>query len=89
MRVGDEGTIITLTTDITVDGATTAEIRYKKPSGVVGSLTATPDGSNVVYTTTGDDFDEDGAWELQAYVDIETWAGSSTIAKLTVHPILV
>lgn len=81
IHVGDVGTVIRVepSDDTDLSGASSAEIRYKKPSGATGAWTASIVSDGVQYTTTTGDIDEAGTWYLQAYVDLGSWVGSSTI----------
>ena len=84
MVVGDIGTVIELDTGVNVSAALSAKIRYSKPSGTRGEWTASVSGNKVTYTTIDGDIDQSGDWSLQAYLDLNTWEGSSTIALVPV-----
>lgn len=79
--VGQIGLKIELDTLDLMSGATTQEIKYKKPSGAIGSWTATQDGTKLYYITTDpvdsaalDDLDESGTWYLQSYAAGADWS---------------
>ena len=79
--IGQIGVKIELETLDTMIGATVTEIKYKKPSGVTGSWTATQDGTKLSYITAEpvdsaalDDLDESGTWYLQAYATGTDWS---------------
>lgn len=81
----DIGVQFRLNTGIDLSAATTANIHYKKPSGDTGTWTgATASTSYVTYTTVADDLDEDGKWELQAYVVTPSWTLRGTKATVRV-----
>ena len=89
MVKGDIGTIIKLDTDIDVSAAIDSRIDYKKPNGDTGSWTASTSTTFVQYTLTSGDLDMVGKWELQAYVDLTTWQGRSSIVTIPVGEQLV
>ncbi|MHA1661890.1 MAG: hypothetical protein ACTSWQ_00845 [Candidatus Thorarchaeota archaeon] len=94
--VDDVGTQITLNIEednspVDVSGASSANIRYKKPgvNGASGSWTATIGTTDISYITVEDDLDAVGVWQLQAEINgLTTWSGSSTIIEMTVKEIL-
>ena len=60
-----------MTTEVDVTGATTTQIKYKKPSGTTGNWTASvrdPGKGELYYDLTGTELDETGTWTLWAYV---------------------
>lgn len=68
---GDIGIIVTVATGITLTGATTTQIKVKKPSGVLATWAASIDGANAQqlnYTTVAGDLNEAGRYFFQAYV---------------------
>jgi len=68
---GDVGVTVNVATGITLTGATTTQIRVKKPSGTLAAWVATIDGANAQqlnYTTIAGDLNEAGMYFLQAYV---------------------
>lgn len=79
--VGDTGTDIILDCGQSIAAATTAAIKYKKPTGVTGTWTGSVYNTNyVLYTTDSDDLDVAGQWLLQSYVvtPTGTWLGETT-----------
>ena len=69
-KINDIGLKITLETDINLAGNSVVSIRFKKPSGVEGSWTATVENSptgQISYTTASGDIDEHGLWTLAAH----------------------
>lgn len=68
--VGDSYTQISLDTGISLTGATVTRILYKKPNGIKGFWTATVSGTSLQYQLQNGDIDQDGIWEIQAYVVI-------------------
>jgi hypothetical protein len=86
----DIGVQFKLNTGVDVSAATTANVHYRKPSGATGSWTgATSDTNYVTYTSIASDLDEDGVWDLQAYVVTPGWTLRGTIAKVRVVEALV
>lgn len=86
----DIGVPFKLNTGVDISTATVANVDYRKPSGATGSWTgATADTNYVTYTTIADDLDEEGQWELQAYVVTPEWTLRGTIAKVRVIEALV
>ena len=67
---------------------TGAQILYRKPSGASDAWAADVSGTTVTYTTIDGDIDEAGTWELQAYVVLAAWTGSSTAVKTKVGELL-
>lgn len=68
--VGDSYTQISLDTGISLTGATVTRILYKKPNGIKGYWNATVSGTALQYQLLAGDIDQDGIWEIQAYVVI-------------------
>jgi hypothetical protein len=90
MVENDIGIQFKVNTGVDISAATTANIHYRKPSGATGSFTgATSSTTYVVFTTTSGDVDEDGIWELQAYVVYSGKTLRGTIAKVRVSEALV
>jgi hypothetical protein len=85
--VGTFGTRIEIVGQDSLDlsGAVSAQINFVKPGGTSGSWTATVVDNVVRYTTDADDLDEAGTWQIQAFVDLGTWRGYSTIESFTVE----
>lgn len=92
VRVGDVGTVITLT--VYEDGAvkdissaTDLQILIKKPSGELLEKEATfsTDGTDgqLTYTTESDGWTEEGFYEVRAGFSLNFWSGTST--ELKVH----
>lgn len=81
VHVNDIGTLfkLTLTDDsvaVDISGATTKQIKLKKPDGTVLTKTAifTTDGTDgkMFYQTIADDIDVTGEWQIQGYVVLAT-----------------
>ena len=90
IHLGDIGTVIELTvkdadTNVAVDisAATTKQLKLRSPTGIDKTTTAVfkTDGTDGViqYTTITDDLDEQGVWELQAYVVTPSFTNHSSI----------
>ena len=76
--------IVNVTTDIS--SSTARKIYYKKPSGTTGSWTAALESStSISYTTTTDDIDEYGVWQLQSYAATPSWTQYGEKTNLTVE----
>lgn len=61
---------LSLDTDLTLSGASVAQIHYRKPNGVTGAWNGTVVGDTITYTTSSSDIDIAGNWRLQAYAEI-------------------
>ncbi len=102
VHLGDIGTIFRATindctetngvatqTAIDISSATTLELIFKSPKGVVKTFTAgfTTDGSDgqIQYTTILGDLDEVGNWKIQAYIVLPTGSWRSDIGQFRVH----
>lgn len=68
--VGDSYTQISLDTGISLTGASVTRVLYKKPNGIKGFWPATVSGTSLQYQLQNGDIDQDGIWEIQAYVVI-------------------
>lgn len=90
IHLGDIGTLLEITvkdadTKLAVDisTASTTEIKLRSPTGTNKTTTADfkTDGQDGIlqYTTIVDDLDEEGIWELQAYVVTPAFTNHSSI----------
>lgn len=62
---------IHLTAEVDITGATTTDIKYKKPDGSAGTWNATVDDAGVgsiYFDLTGTELDATGTWTLWTYV---------------------
>lgn len=86
INVDDIGAIIRITpSDSTViTGAIESSILYQKPSGSSGTWAANVVTNGLEYVTQDGDIDEAGTWNLQGFVDIVTWRGTSNIVTIEV-----
>mgnify|MGYP006279449747 CR=1 FL=1 len=83
--VGDIGAILRLTSSVDLSAATSAAIKYRKPSGATGEWSATIyDSTGVQYVVQDGDLDESGQWTLQGYVTMPGWSGHSKAVRVTV-----
>jgi len=67
----DVGIALTVATGVTLTGATTTQLKVKKPSGQTATWSATIDGTNAQqlnYTTVAGDLNEAGRYFIQAFV---------------------
>lgn len=87
----DIGAVIRITpaTDEDINSAVSAQIRYRKPSKIVGFWEATIVNGALEYVTQENDIDEAGEWFFQGYVDLVSWAGSTTVVKSKIGAALV
>lgn len=86
---GSVGLEIPLDVGTTITGATTLQIKYRKPDGTSGAWTATEKTStSISYTTVSGDLDFTGDIKLQAYVVTATWTLYGDIVRLTVYDVL-
>jgi hypothetical protein len=84
--VGDNIDIVVYT-GITLTGATTLLIKYRKPDGSTGAWTATIVGgapTYMHYVTQAGDLDQNGIWQLQAYVILGGAVGDGRIVSVKV-----
>lgn len=89
MYIGDEGTQITMDTDVDLTGATLLEIHVRKPNGTRATWPAVQSGSTTMtYITTEGALDIPGRWELAAYAELPAgkWHGSP--CTVDVHRVL-
>lgn len=95
IHLGDIGTVLEVTVKNSetkaaepINTATIKQILIRSPSGVTKTNTAEfkTDGTDGVlqYTTIADDLDEQGVWELQAYVVTPTFTNHSSIDTFVV-----
>ncbi len=75
---------------VDISGATTKDIKLKKPAGTVLTKPGvfTTDGTNgqLEYVTVSGDLDEDGVWEIQAHVILPAGNWHSDIKEFSVFP---
>lgn len=68
---------------VDVTGATTIQIKFRKPSGTVLTKTATGtegDASKIEYTFGAGELDEAGYWEAQPYLEgVSGWDGHGNV----------
>ncbi len=86
MYVGDIGTefIVDCGSDLT--GATTTDLRVKKPDGTVETWAAAIYNTNYLkYTIVSGDLDQEGEYELQSYVVLPSWTGRGETVEFTVY----
>jgi len=82
--VGDTGTLISVDTLSDLTGATTALIKYIKPSGSRGSWGGTLNGTRIEYRTQTGDLDEIGDYKIYVYVELPDWSGHGEVDIMTV-----
>lgn len=87
--VGDINTKIKLDVGTDISSALKIEIHYKKPNGDIGKWSAVLEGTDYIYyLTKSDDLDENGVWEVQAYIEFSTWKGHGEITSFSVYEAL-
>lgn len=85
--VGDVGTEIILECTTDISTATAHHIQVMRPDGVeVEWITSIEGTTKLKYTALEGDFDMEGEYMLQAYVELPTWKGLGETVILTVHP---
>lgn len=89
--VGDIGVKIVLDVGTDISSATVLKIYYQKPDGTSGSWDASleSDNQSISYTTTtANDLDQAGTWELQSYVEDGGYKGRGDITRLMINATL-
>jgi hypothetical protein len=96
VQVGDVGTILVITVNNAATGlakdissATIKKFIFKNPAGEVIERTAifTTNGSdgNIQYVSIADDFDEEGQYQWQVYLEMPGWSGHSNVDTFGVY----
>lgn len=94
IRVNDIGTTLRFTIKdgpdvVNISAATTKQLIFTKPNGVVLTKDATflTDGSDGIlyYTAIAGDLDTCGIWQAQAYLVFPSSSYKTSIIKFTVH----
>lgn len=98
-HVGDAGTVFVVTCRdqdhqvIDISGATSMSIQFEKPDGTTLTKAAAffTDGTDgkLQCTTTADDLDQEGEWDMQAYINKPGWAGYTDIMSFRVDPTIL
>lgn len=95
IHYGDVGTVLTFTvyegTNIRdISGASTKQVKFRKPSGAVATETAefVTDGTDgkVKYTTVADDLNETGQWKAQVKIITASTTNHSDTTLFYVYP---
>jgi len=84
----DVGIALAVATGITLTGATTTQLKIKKPSGVTATWSATINGTNAQqldYTTVANDLNEAGRYFLQAFVQTAGQTLYGETAEIDIH----
>lgn len=93
VRMGDIGTVIEITvidcgSVVNLSTATTKELIFKNPDGIIKTTTAgfVTDGTDgkIAYTTVADFLDVEGTWKVQANIIMPSWTGRSSVSTFTV-----
>jgi len=86
MVKGDIGTSIECNMRIDLTGATLLQIKYRKPSGITGTWTATAVGTDrLQFTTILNSIDEAGSWTFQPYAEKPAWKGHGRAQTVVVE----
>lgn len=98
IHVADIGTVFKVTVKdgtsiVDVSSSTTKEIHFGKPDGtsLIGTAVFETDGTDgiIKYTTIANDLDQDGLWQIQAFVVMSGGQWKSDIARFKVHANIV
>jgi hypothetical protein len=79
---------LVLNTAVTLTGATTLLIKYRKPDGTTGAWVSTIVAGSpkyMEYETGTDDLDQNGIWRLSAYAIIGGSVLDGVIVSIEVH----
>lgn len=97
IHVGDIGTVFTATikdgnTAVDLSGATTKQLKFHDPDGVLitkdaAFVTGGSDGG-IKYTTISGDLSKAGQWKLQGYVVLPSGSWHTDIVTFTVYDVL-
>ncbi|MDQ3007191.1 MAG: BppU family phage baseplate upper protein [Chloroflexota bacterium] len=91
IQVGAIGLVITLTimedgAAVNISSAATRKIKIRKPDGTVlekdAAFTTNGSDGKLTYTTVSGDIDQVGQYKVQAYVEMSSFTGHSTIRTL-------
>jgi hypothetical protein len=87
IHVNDIGTVIRIepNDNTNISQASVARVYYKKPDKTSGFWDAGISDNGVEYTTVSGDIDQAGRWQFQAYVQLGSWAGTSSIITETIE----
>lgn len=83
--IGDTGTQIFLDCGEDITNATALSIKVQKPDNSIVTWPGELSGiTSILYTTTDSDFDQEGIWKLQAYVETPdgAWTGAVTVLNI-------
>ena len=89
-RREDIGTKIIVNIGTSAETMFEAKINYQKPSGVIGSWTATigTDVNTITYTTISGDLDDIGVWLIQGVIEYPDGTWSTTQGSFFVDNII-
>ena len=88
LYVDDEGTVFEVDVGTDVSGASTTDLKVRKPDGTRVSWTGAVNGvtnTQIDYTIVTDDLDQSGTYRLQSYVVTPTWTGRGETAEFVVY----
>ena len=81
---GQSNLSLEIETSISLAGASSGVIMYKKPSGKIGWWPGVLSGTTITCNMLPDYLDESGAWEMQSKVTFPTGVGLGAITTMTV-----
>ena len=91
--VGAVGTEVLVDTGIDISMATVLHLLVKKPcgsevtwAGVLGPPNAVGTYTSISYTVQSGDWDIQGWWNVQAYVEMPGWNGKGATVKFRLYP---
>ena len=90
--VDEVGSIIIVNTGIDLSGASTHQLKVKKPDGTTVTWNASvySVGSNpnyLKYTSVSGDLDQAGEYKVQPYVVLSSWSGCGETSRFNVTPL--
>jgi len=84
--VGDIGTIIYVDVKETITSATVLQLKVKKPDEIEYTWAASLEGTTKLkYVAISGDFNQEGIYYLQAYVELPSWKGRGETVSFRVY----
>lgn len=83
---GDVGVEITYDVGEDISAGSNFKLKYRKPNGQKGELTAVLSGTTAAkyVTSAASILDQPGEWEFQLYLELPGWKGHSEIKNTTI-----
>jgi len=86
--VGDIGVRIEVDTCSDITTATLVVLRVEKPDGTTHDWVGTVyDTTKILYIVGPGDFDQEGRYRLQPYIEMPSWQGQGNTATFKVHSV--